>query len=205
MSNIADCPVDEPEEIVITQIDKRLSDGLIASGLAECSANLGVLCNTDTVFGRDTPRISAHRTVLINACPGNTQLCHLRITIVVRLTENLGLFQFKVFRMRCQSIVEPINILGSECLRCQFAGFASLRFALFQCETVLPRFIESIFADTNCWFVYLLTRTRDRRLAGGVVSPERGIELIPKFNKFSVSLVNRNAIPYVWVLFFMHF
>ena len=31
LGNIADRPVDEPEKIVIAQIDKRLSDGLIAS------------------------------------------------------------------------------------------------------------------------------------------------------------------------------
>ena len=31
LSDIANRPVDKPEKVVITQIDKRLSDGLIAS------------------------------------------------------------------------------------------------------------------------------------------------------------------------------
>ena len=53
-------------------------------------------------------------TILVNTGSGNTQLCHLRITVVVWLTENLCLFQLKIFRMRCQSIVQPINILGSD-------------------------------------------------------------------------------------------
>ena len=151
-----------------------------------------MLCNADSIFSCDTPRISTHRTVFVNTCTDDTQFCHLSVTLLIRLTENFGLLQFKVFRMRCQGIVEPVNIL-----RCNIDIYLD---GIVSCSVGII-----VQHNTNIGIYFSITVYIGVSVKLGIVSPERGVELIPKLNKFSVSLVNRNAIPHVLVLIFIHF
>ena len=116
----------------------------------------------------------------------------MRITVVVRLAENLGLLQFKVFRMRCQSIVEPVNILR--------------RNIDIYLDGIIARTVGIIVQDHSDIRVNLAVSVYiGMSVKFGVVSPERGVELVTKFDKSLVSLVHSNTVTNIVDLIFIHY